>query len=79
MHTYMYTYVYACVCVCARALIEIFVQVQLQYELNNFTKMIRFHYVVIRVDGDITCNLLTNNYNLSYSAKYVRKLVTLRY
>jgi hypothetical protein len=28
--------------------------------------MIRFHYVVIRVDGDKTCNLLSNNYNLLF-------------
>ena len=54
-------------------------RVQLKYELNNFIKMIRFHYVLIRVDGDVTSSLLTNSYIISHFAHYATKLVIVRY
>ena len=68
-----------CVCVCVCVCSEKIEHVQLQYELKNFIKMIRFHYVVIRVDGDITFNLLTNSYSVSYFTHCARKLVAVRY
>jgi hypothetical protein len=58
---------------------EKILHVQFHYDLKNFIKRVRFHYVMIWVDGDITCKFLTNNYSVSYFTHYARNLVILCY